>query len=136
MRTHSSEVTDDVALQGADVGGDVSLLDHLMTDAGSERELLRHEGQHEGDIGVGLGDGDAGLKARERLIAQVSDEGFVAVEAEGEDQFGLEIDEMKSGRHDADYQAGFAIGLDGAAPTLSGHFKVLKKARHRPISGR
>src|SRR5262245_55920505 len=78
---------------------------------------------HVGDVGVGLLERDAGLEPRHSLKAEITEKELVAVEALGDDQFRLRIQEAKILRHHSD---------DGARAGIESE----RAADHRLVSGK
>src|SRR5439155_22344703 len=78
------------------------LLEHLRAVAGKRWIPGDRHRNHARDVRGCLIDRDALLQARDPLIAEVAEKGFVGIELQRTDQRGLAIEETKSLRHHAD----------------------------------
>src|SRR6266704_6817289 len=113
---HTAYVTDNIVLEGTNVGADVRIFEELDAEAGRRRKGSHNNRKHASNVGVDLLDSDARLEPGETLIAEVAKMGFVTVKLERGDYGGIfPIKEVKSLRQDADDLPGFAVHNNVAA---------------------
>lgn len=72
--------------EGAQVRGQACAIEHLFGQAGRQGEFLLHEWQHAGDVGVGLGEGDARLQASDLQVTELADEDLCVIELHRQDE--------------------------------------------------
>src|SRR5882762_8974656 len=86
---HLADVSHDILLQGAQVRPNVRLFKKFEAETGRGRKSAHHNGNHAGNVGAGLREGDAGLQPCDCFVAEVSEENFVAVKLEGQEHGGI-----------------------------------------------
>src|SRR6266571_7938777 len=117
---HTAYVTDNIVLEGTNVGADVRIFEELDAEAGRRRKRTHNDGEHTSNVGIYLLDSDARLEPGETLIAEVAKMGFVTVKLKRDDDTGIfPVQEVKSLRQDADDLPGFAVH-DDVAPDHGG----------------
>src|SRR6266704_375961 len=117
---HTAYVTDNIVLEGTNVGADVRIFEELDAEAGRRRKGSHNNRKHASNVGVDLLDSDAWLEPGKTLVAEVAKMGFVTVKLKRDDDTGIfPVQEVKSLRQDADDLPGFSV-YDDVAPDHGG----------------
>jgi hypothetical protein len=98
-----------------DVGPEAGLPDHLLGKARRHGEAVEGHGDHAGHVGVGLLHRHAVAQPRDALVAEVAEEQLLAVEAEGQVEVRVVVEEAQAPRQDADHGARLAVDGQGSA---------------------
>src|SRR6266403_5074825 len=112
---HFADVSHDVLFQGTEVRPNARVVEEFEAEAGRGRESSHHNGNHAGNVGAGLREGDAGLQSRDSVVAEVAEEDFVAVKLEGQEHGRVfAVQKVKPLREYADDLAGLPVDHDVA----------------------
>jgi len=127
----TAHVPHHLLLERSEVGPEPQLGQHALAEALRRWERLQGHGDHAGDVGVRLLQGHPGAQACHALVAEVAEEDLPAVEAEGQVEVGLVVQELQVRRQHADDLPGGAV--DGeAAPQ---HPRVAAEAQAPVVVG-
>ena len=115
-------------LQGLKLGAKTGVLKNGVAISGRGGSRLQPDREHPRLIGVGLVKRDSGLEARDSLVAEFSEEHFVALEPLRQNQVGT-VPEVKAGRHHSDHGARVLVDHQDAA-----HYGRLSAKTPLPIA--
>ena len=106
----AADVTDNIALEGTNVGAYARVFEELDAETGWSRKGSHNDRQHASNVSVDLLDGDGWLEPGESLIAEIAKMRFVTVKLERDDYARIfPVQEVKSLRQDADNLAVLAV---------------------------